>query len=116
METIDERVETLEMTVARFITNTNAIIQRLDRTCEWLDRSYEQVRQEMEKRDKQIEQRDKQIEQRDKQIDHSLEQLKRDAREHALEMAHIADRIGRFAEDIVGPNIPPLGTGGLWHH
>ncbi|MBI4324297.1 MAG: hypothetical protein HY674_03450 [Chloroflexi bacterium] len=182
METVTERVETLEMTLARFIASTNTIIQRLDRTCERLDRSYEQVRQEMERRDRDLEQRERQIEQRDKQVerldrtyeqvrqemeqrerqieqrdkeiaqrdkqieqrdkqhdrdmeqrdkqmeqrdkqhdrdmeqrdkqmeqrDLGLEEIKRDAREHTLEMARIADRIGRFAEDIVGPNVPRL--------
>jgi bifunctional DNA-binding transcriptional regulator/antitoxin component of YhaV-PrlF toxin-antitoxin module len=38
----------------------------------------------------------------------SLEELRRESREHTLEMARIADRIGRFAEDIVAPNIPRL--------
>ena len=113
METIDERVETLEMTVARFITNTNAIIQRLDRTCERLDRSYEQVRQEMEKRDKQIEQRDKQIEQRDKQIDHSLS-----SSTYARELSKW--RTLPTESDVLrktsSARTSPLGTGGLWHH
>jgi hypothetical protein len=32
----------------------------------------------------------------------------REARQHTLEMAQIAERVGRFAEDIVGPKIPRL--------
>lgn len=32
--------------------------------------------------------------------------MREESRKHALEMARIADRVGRFAEDIVGPNIP----------
>lgn len=41
-------------------------------------------------------------------LDQGLEEQKREAREHALEMARIADRIGRFAEDIVTPNLPRI--------
>ncbi|MSU21501.1 MAG: hypothetical protein EXS30_08900 [Pedosphaera sp.] len=37
-----------------------------------------------------------------------MDQFEREARQHTLEMAHIAERFGRFAEDIVAPNIPRL--------
>jgi len=42
------------------------------------------------------------------QMDQSIAEMRAEARKHTLEMAHIADRVGRFAEDIVGPNIPRL--------
>lgn len=74
METVEERVGTLETTLQRFIATTNAAILRLDRTCERLDQNVVEIRQE--------------------------------GRRHAVEMAQIANRIGRFAEDFVNPNIP----------
>ena len=37
-----------------------------------------------------------------------MDQFEREARQHTLEMAQIAERFGRFAEDIVAPNIPRL--------
>ena len=41
-------------------------------------------------------------------LDRGLEEMKREAREHTLQMAQIAERVGRFAEDIVAPNIPRI--------
>ena len=37
-----------------------------------------------------------------------LTRTERESRQHSLEMAQIAERVGRFAEDIVAPNIPKL--------
>ena len=41
-------------------------------------------------------------------MDEMIAELKEESRTHNFEMARIADRIGRFAEDIVAPNIPRL--------
>ena len=88
METVEERVETLEMTLQRFIANNNSAMlrheqanERHDRMCERLDQNLIEIRQEMA-------------------------QMREDGRRHAVEMAQIANRIGRFAEDFVNPNIP----------
>ncbi len=83
MDTVEERVDTLERMVADFVAYAKDAIPRLDRTCERLDRTCER-------------------------LDRDFEALRSEQREHVLEMARIADRIGRFTEDIVGPNIPRL--------
>lgn len=69
MDTVEERVDTLERMVADFVAYAKEAIPRLDKLAQ---------------------------------------DSKSEQREHVLEMARIADRIGRFTEDIVGPNIPRL--------
>ena len=39
-------------------------------------------------------------------MDRDYAEMKREARQHTLEWAQMAERFGRFAEDIVAPNIP----------
>jgi hypothetical protein len=41
-------------------------------------------------------------------MDRDYAEMKREARQHTLEWAQLAERFGRFAEDIVAPNIPRL--------
>ena len=88
MDAIEERVETLETSLQRFVVTTNAAILRLDQTCERLDRTCERL-------DRNV------IE-----IRMEVEQMREEGRRHTVEMAQIANRIGRFAEDFVNPNIP----------
>jgi hypothetical protein len=42
------------------------------------------------------------------ETDRSIAEMREESRKHTFEMARIADRIGRFAEDIVAPNIPRI--------
>ena len=42
------------------------------------------------------------------EMDRDYEEMKREARQHTLEWAQLAERFGRFAEDIVAPNIPRI--------
>lgn len=83
MPEIAPRLDRLEIALASFIEDAKAINHRLDQNIARLDQNI--VR-----------------------LDQGLEEQKREAREHAFEMARIADRIGRFAEDIVVPNLPRI--------
>jgi exonuclease VII small subunit len=84
MATVEERVDSLETKFAEFMARLDHHIERLDRNIERLDRNIER-------------------------LDRNYEELKREARQHTLEWAQLAERFGRFAEDIVAPNIPRLG-------
>lgn len=104
METMVERVVDLESILARFMTTTQASAQRQDRMCERLDQTCQRLDQNIQRLDQNIQRLDQMCQ----RLDRSYEELKADSRKHTLEMAHIADRIGRFAEDIVAPNIPRI--------
>ncbi|MBI4657591.1 MAG: hypothetical protein HY735_01870 [Verrucomicrobia bacterium] len=80
---VEERVDRVEVELAQFTAQSKATIRHMD---ELIARS----------------------DQRLAATERVIAELKEDARKHTLEMARIADRIGRFAEDIVGPNIPRL--------
>lgn len=43
-----------------------------------------------------------------KKMDRDYEAMQRGSRQHVLEWAQLAERFGRFAEDIVAPNIPRI--------
>jgi regulator of replication initiation timing len=90
VDTIGERVESLETKFAEFMTRLDYHIERLDRNIERLDRNIERLDRNIER------------------LDRNYEELKREARQHTLEWAQLAERFGRFAEDIVAPNIPRL--------
>ncbi|MBM3835803.1 MAG: hypothetical protein FJ403_21550 [Verrucomicrobia bacterium] len=84
MPMIDERVDSLETKFAAFMAGLDHHIARLDQNIARLDQNLER-------------------------LDRNYEELKREARQHRLEWAQLAERLGRFAEDIVAPNIPRLG-------
>lgn len=104
MDIVEERVNRLEATLERYIVHADAINGRLDQDILWLKHNVERLDKNMERLDKNMERLDQNLE----RLDRGFEEQKRDGREHALEMAHIADRIGRFVEDIVAPNIPRI--------
>ena len=83
METVEARVDSLETKFVEFMARLDYHTERLDRNIERLDRNGERM-------------------------DRIYEELKREARQHTLEWAQLAERFGRFAEDIVAPNIPRI--------
>jgi DNA-binding protein H-NS len=83
MPVLEQRVGTLEETLARYMARTDELLERMDRNIERLDRNVER-------------------------LDRSYEEMRRESREHTLHWAQIAERVGRFAEDIVAPNIPRM--------
>ena len=125
MEAVEERVDRLETVFAQFMTETNRIIQRLDRSMERSDQTIVEIRQEIvEIRGETAEIRrgndelrlsteelrrgNEDTRRETEELRRSTDEFRQESRRHTLEMAHIADRIGRFAEDFVNPNIPRL--------
>lgn len=76
-------MDTVEARVDSLETKFIEFMARLDHHTERLDRNIER-------------------------LDRGYEELKREARQHTLEWAQLAERFGRFAEDIVAPNIPRI--------
>lgn len=90
MPVLEQRVGTLEETLARYMARTDELLERMDRNIERMDRNIERLDRNLER------------------LDRSYEEMRRESREHTLHWAQIAERVGRFAEDIVAPNIPRM--------
>ncbi len=97
MTAIEQHVDRLETALANYMATADGIIRRHDERMERLDQNISRLDQNITRLDQNI-----------TRLDRGLEEMKRESREHTLEMARIADRIGRFAEDIVAPNLPRL--------
>ncbi len=104
MEAVEERVDQLETIFGQFMAQTNRTIQRLDRSFERSDQNIVETRREIAE----IRQETAEIRRETEELRRGNDELRRESHRHTLEMAHLADRIGRFAEDFVNPNIPRL--------
>jgi hypothetical protein len=108
---VQERVDRLEVTLERFMASAETINRRLDRNIERLDQNIVRLDRNIERLDRnfeRLEQNGQRLDRNYERLNASVEEIKRESRKHALEMARIADRIGRFSEDIVAPNLPRL--------
>ena len=90
MEAVEERVDSLEATLRQFMAQSNRTIERLDENIIVTRREIVEIREEIG------------------EVRGEIAEIRHESRRHTLEMAHIAARIGRFAEDFVNPNIPRL--------
>jgi len=135
MEMVEERVDRLEALFGQFMAQTQLTIRRMDRMMEDMKReaaearraseeAFERHRRRLEEAfEKHRQQTDETIEKHRQQTDQTLAKHRQEAdeafekhrqeseqarREHNEEMARISDRLGRFAEDIVAPNIPRI--------
>jgi hypothetical protein len=97
VEAVEERVDSLERILARFVARSDQNSADYKAWMERMDRDPAEHKARMERMDRDSAQNKTR-----------MEQFEREARRHTLGMAHIAERFGRFAEDIVAPNIPRL--------
>ncbi len=97
MEAVEERVDSPEKIFAQFMARSERNSADHKAWMERMDRDSADHKARMERMDRDS------AEHRAR-----MDQFEREARQHTLEMAQIAERVGRFAEDIVAPNIPRL--------
>lgn len=120
MEAIEERVVDLESALAQFMATSRATIldlrqmtQELKQSNEELKRANEESRrsnEELRRANEESRQSHEESRQTCARLDRSIVEIRQESRRHTLEMAHIADRIGRFCEDIVAPNLPRIAA------
>ena len=107
MEAIEERVDRVEVELAQFIAQSKATIRHMD---EMIGRSDQRSAEMKAETDRSIAEMraetDRWIAKMEADTDRSIAEMREEARKHNIEMAQIANRIGRFAEDFVNPNIP----------
>lgn len=123
MEAIAERVDRVEIQLAQFVAQSTATIRHMDEmiaelkeqttaTARHTDATIAELKEQTlamnRHTDAMIAELKEQTTAINRRTDATIADLKEESRKHTLEMARISDRIGRFAEDIVGPNIPRL--------
>jgi exonuclease VII large subunit len=112
--TVEERVDRLEALFGQFMTQTSMAIKRLEQmeqqlkeTNQRIERSIQETNQRFERN---IQEANQRWERSMREMDQRWEQKSKEmTREYRQEMAHISDRVGRFTEDFVIPNVPRLG-------
>lgn len=126
MEAIEERVNGVQTALAEFMATSNRIMRSLEERSAETARMMQRMDERSAESERMIERMDRKIAATDRgsaemkaesdrsiakmhaDTDRSIAEMKAESRKHTLEMARIADRIGRFAEDIVAPDIPPI--------
>ncbi len=129
MEVLEERVHWLETLVGEYIVQERMSGRRIDQMIARMDQTSKEQAEIVKRLDaanqRQAEANQRQAEANQRMAeegakrDQAMDEFRRRAeadrieaaqahREFNQQMAHIADRVGRFAEDIVAPNIPRL--------
>jgi len=97
MATVEERVNSLETKFAGFTEWARQNSAEHHESIEEMKLTTEEIRRTTEE-----------IKRTNDEMSRRTDALEREARQHTLEWAQLAERFGRFAEDIVAPNIPRL--------
>ena len=108
IERSDQRSAEMKGETDRSIANMKTETDRtIAKTKAETDRSIAEMRAETDRSIAEMKaETDRSIAKRHAETDRLIAEMKEESRKHNIEMAQIANRIGRFAEDFVNPNIP----------
>jgi len=115
MEALDTRVETLELTLGRFILETERSFSRLERLIERsekraeIDRERTDIERQRAEKDRQRAEEDRQRAEKDRQrAEEDRKRSDADRRAWNKKWGELANKLGTIVEDIVVPNLPRI--------
>lgn len=98
MPEIEERVETLEALLGKFIVHTDIALNRLSKEVDRVSKEVDRVSKEVDRVSKEVD-----------RLSQEMRAFKEEARQERIEMnrrwGEITNKLGTFAEDMVAPNI-----------